>query len=185
MPTSWMRGKFALPFGILGAGAALSVALGISAHREIDRAGQERFDAVAVNLARKVEGRFDDYVGVLTGLRARFNGAEPPTRAQFRDYVAGLNLARNYPGFRAVNYAPFITPGEKSRFEANVRNDAQLDASLAAHFGIKPAGGRDGYFPILFIEPLAGHEAALGSGPGAPPNRGNALGAARGTGGPR
>src|SRR2546423_3688560 len=163
MPTSWMRGKFALPFGILGAGAALSVALGISAHREIDRAGHERFDAVAVNLARKVEGRFDDYVGVLTGLRARFNSAEPPTRAQFKDYVAGLDLARTYPGFRVVNYAPYVAAGDKSLFEAQVRKDPLLDASVAARYAVTPSGERDGYFPILFIEPMAGHEALLGS----------------------
>src|SRR5882672_10649507 len=105
LKTGFSRGKFALPLVVFGAGAALSVALALAARQEIASAAQQRFDAVAIDVARKVEGRFDDYTAVLTGLRARFNTSVPVTRHEFRDYVAGLNLASNYPGFRAVNYA--------------------------------------------------------------------------------
>ena len=78
------RHKFALPALVFTAGTALSIALGVMTHQEIRRAARERFDAVATELARKVEGRFDDYVAVLAGVRARFNSTSEVRKDCFR-----------------------------------------------------------------------------------------------------
>jgi diguanylate cyclase (GGDEF)-like protein/PAS domain S-box-containing protein len=177
----WVRIR--LPLVIFVAGTALSIALGVSAHQEIGRSAQARFDAAAFDLARKVEARFDDYIAVLIGLRARFNTSETVTRSDFRDYVAGLNLASAYPGFQAVNYAPRIAANGKQAFEEWVRADASLDAGIASRFAIKPPGGRDTYYPLVYIEPQAGNEKLLGNDLGAMPNRGDALEQGRDTGG--
>ncbi|MDP9606454.1 UNVERIFIED_ORG: diguanylate cyclase (GGDEF)-like protein [Variovorax paradoxus] len=175
--------KVRLPLAILGVGATLSVALGISAYQEIGRNARERFDATALDLAQKVEARFDDYIAVLIGLRARFNTLEDVTRSDFRDYVAGLNLASAYPGFQAVTYAPFIAAHQKKAFEEQVRRDASLGAGVASSFVIKPPGERDIYYPLVYIEPQAGNEMLLGNDLGAMPDRGNALEQGRDTGG--
>ncbi|MBT2332423.1 EAL domain-containing protein [Variovorax paradoxus] len=177
----WARIRLPLIIFILG--AALSIALSVSARQEIGRSAQARFDATALDLARKVEARFDDYIAVLIGLRARFNTSEPVTRSDFRNYVAGLNLASAYPGFQAVNYAPRIGAGDKQVFEEQVRGDASLDAAVAAKFAVKPRGERDIYYPLIFIEPLAGNEMLLGNDLGAMPDRGDALEQGRDTGG--
>ena len=47
---------------MLALGTALSIALGAAAHQEIARSAQQRFDAAALAVARKVEGRFDNYM---------------------------------------------------------------------------------------------------------------------------
>ncbi|MGJ7534628.1 MULTISPECIES: bifunctional diguanylate cyclase/phosphodiesterase [unclassified Variovorax] len=177
----WVRIR--LPLVIFVAGTALSIALGVSAHQEIGRSAQARFDATAFDLARKVEARFDDYIAVLIGLRARFNTSEAVTRSDFRDYVAGLNLASAYPGFQAVNYAPRIAANDKHAFEERVRGDASLDAGVASSFAIKPPGGRDTYYPLIYVEPQGGNEKLLGNDLGAMPNRGDALEQGRDTGG--
>jgi diguanylate cyclase (GGDEF)-like protein/PAS domain S-box-containing protein len=177
----WARIRLPLVIFILG--AALSIALSISARQEIGRSAQARFDATAFDLARKVEARFDDYIAVLIGLRARFNTSEAVTRSDFRDYVAGLNLATAYPGFQAVTYAPRVAAGDKQFFEARVRGDASLDASVASRFAIKPPGERDTYYPLIYIEPQAGNEKLLGNDLGAMPDRGDALEQGRDTGG--
>jgi len=173
--------KVRLPLAILGIGIAMSIALGVSVHQEIERSAQTRFDATALDLARKVEDRFDDYVAVLTGLRARFNTPDAVTRSDFRNFVAGLNLANTYPGFQAATYAPYVAADEKSAFEAQVRRDASL--GVAPSFAIKPPGERDIYYPLLYIEPQAGNEKLLGNDLGAMPDRGNALEQGRDTGG--
>jgi diguanylate cyclase (GGDEF)-like protein len=172
------RTRSVLPVAVLVAGATLSVALGMMAHQEIRRAAQQRFDAVAIELARKVEGRFDDYVAVLYGLRARFNTSTPVTQGDFRDYVAGLDLGRSYPGFQAVNFAAFVPAEDRPAFEA-----AMNASNGAGRFAIKPPGERAGYYPLTFIEPLEGNEALIGTDLGAMPNRGNALEQARDSGG--
>ncbi|MDQ0074443.1 diguanylate cyclase (GGDEF)-like protein [Variovorax boronicumulans] len=177
----WVRIR--LPLVIFVVGTALAIALGVSAHQEIGRGAQARFDATAFDLGRKVEARFDDYTAVLVGLRARFNASETVTRSDFRDYVAGLNLASAYPGFQAVSYAPRIAANDKQAFEAQVRGDASLDAGVASGFAIKPPGERDTYYPLTYIEPQAGNERLLGNDLGAMPDRGDALEQGRDTGG--
>jgi len=177
----WARIR--LPVAILILGTALSIALGIYAHQEIGRSARARFDATALDLARKVEGRFDDYIAVLIGLRARFNTSDAVTRSDFRDYVAGLNLPSAYPGFQAVNYAPRVMQADRQRFEEQARGDADLDAAVASGFAIKPPGEREVYYPLAFIEPLAGNEKLLGNDLGAMPDRGDALEQGRDTGG--
>lgn len=177
----WVRIR--LPLVIFVAGAALSIALAVSARQEIGRSAQARFDAAAFDLARKVEARFDDYIAVLIGLRARFNTSEPVTRSDFTDYVAGLNLASAYPGFQAVNYAPRIAANDKQAFEQQVRSDASLAAGVASAFAIKPPGERDTYYPLVYIEPRAGNERLIGNDLGAMPDRGDALEQGRDTGG--
>lgn len=172
-----------MPLVIFVVGTALSLALSISARQEIGRSAQARFDATAFDLARKVEARFDDYVAILIGLRARFNTSEAVTRSDFRDYVAGLNLANAYPGFQAVSYAPVIAASDKQAFEAQIRGDASLDAGIASRFAIKPPGERDIYYPLIYVEPQAGNERLLGNDLGAMPDRGDALEQGRDTGG--
>jgi diguanylate cyclase (GGDEF)-like protein len=177
--TRFVWRQLCLPLVVLFTGAALSVALGVATHQEIARSAQQRFDAVAVDVARKVEGRFDDYVAVLMGLRARFNTSKAVTRSEFGDYVAGLDLARTHPGFQVLNYAPYVAAADKQRFEEQTR----LDGGVVAKFSIHPPGDRDGYYPLTLVEPLAGREALLGRDLGAMPNRGNALEDARDSGG--
>jgi diguanylate cyclase (GGDEF)-like protein/PAS domain S-box-containing protein len=174
--------RHALPLLVFAAGTALSILLGVTAHSEIMRAAQQRFDAGAAELARKVEGRFDDYVAILEGIRARFNGPRV-TRRDFQNYVSGLNLARKYPGFQAVNYAPYVSAPDKSAFEEAVRHDLDLEPAIATRFAIDPPGDRPGYYPLTFVEPLKGHERLLGKDLGAMPNRGDALEQSRDSGG--
>lgn len=181
--TRFVWRQLCLPLVVLFIGALLSVALGVVAHQEIARSAQQRFDAVAADVARKVEGRFDDYVAVLMGLRARFNTPKGLTRSEFRDYVAGLDLARTHPGFQVLNYAPYVTAADRQRFEEQMRLDASLDGGVAAKFSIYPPGDRADYYPLTLVEPLAGNEALLGRDLGALPNRGNALEQARDSGG--
>ena len=172
-----------LPLVVLVAGLALSITLALLTRSELASSASERFDAAALDIARKVERRFDDYTAVLVGLQARFNTERELTRKEFRDYVAGLNLHSNYPGFQAVNFAAYLRDGEKERFEALMREDAGLNAAIGSPYTVKPPGQRAEYFPLAFIEPLAGNERLLGRDLGAMPQRGNALEQSRDTGG--
>jgi diguanylate cyclase (GGDEF)-like protein len=179
----FLRRKFALPALVLASGAALSIGLGLAAQQEIERSAALRFDAVAIDVARKVEGRFDAYTEVLIGLRALFNTSQVVTRQQFSHYVEGLNLAKNYPGFQALNYAPHVSAADKPAFEQRLRTDSALDAGATAKLAITPPGERDGYHPLAFIEPLAAHAKVLGWDLAANPAGMKSLQQARDTGG--
>jgi|GEM_PF-641508 len=178
-----LPGKFALPALVLTIGIALSIVLGLAAQREIARSAEQRFDAIAIDVARKVEGRFDDYTGVLIGLRALFSTSETVTRRQFSQYVVGLKLATNYPGFQTLNYAPRVSAADKLDFEQALRGDSTLDAGLTAKLAITPAGKRADYHPLAFIEPLASNEKLLANDLATMPQGLDALEQARDSGG--
>jgi diguanylate cyclase (GGDEF)-like protein len=178
--TGW--GKFTMPAIVLTAGTVLSLGLGYVAHREIMRSAQQRFDSLALDVARKVEDRFHAYTAVLIGLRARFNTPEAVTRQQFKLYVADLSLSTEFPGLQVLNYATYVPAAEKHGFEERLRNDKDLAPAVAKEFSVTPPGERSEYHPITFIEPLIGNEQALGKDMGALPEALKALQQARDSG---
>ncbi|MFL6663571.1 MAG: CHASE domain-containing protein, partial [Rhizobacter sp.] len=168
---------------VLLVGVALSVGLGIAARREIERSAQQRFDVAATDLARRIEDRFDAYTDVLIGLRALFNTTGTVSRLQFRRYVDALAVKSNYPGFRVLNYAPYVAAGERAAFEDRLHGDVELSPMVARQTAIAPSGDRADYHPLALIEPLAGNENLIGRDIAAVPEVRRALEQARDTGG--
>ncbi|TMH34102.1 MAG: diguanylate cyclase, partial [Betaproteobacteria bacterium] len=164
----WIRTR--LPLIVLAIGAMLSLALSYAAQREIARSAQVRFDSEAATVARKVEDQFNNYTEVLIGLRALFNTSDMVTRSQFHEYVTGLGLQENLPGFRVLNFAPYVPAAQRRTYEES------------NGFAIAPAGVRTAYYPLTFMEPREGNERVLGKDMGALPTALTALEKARDTG---
>ncbi|MEP7297384.1 MAG: EAL domain-containing protein [Burkholderiales bacterium] len=181
-PSTAAWSRFRLPLFVLASGVVLSLALGHVARQEISRGAHARFDAMATDAAHKIEQRFSDYADVLVGLRASLGMSDGVTRGQFHRYVAGLDVATTHPGFRAFNFAPFVPAAHKRDFEEGVRRSAGPDALALKNFAITPPGDRDAYYPLTYMEPLEGNEAALGKDMGAIPAVLKALQSARDTG---
>lgn len=175
----FLRGKFILSVAVFSFGAVLSTVLAVAVRQEIDRGAQTRFDAVALDTARKVQDRFDGYTELLIGLRALFNTGETVSRTRFRQYVSGLNAAEKFPGFQVLNYAPYVLDSAKAQFEESLRNDPALAPAVAAKVAIVPPGERAFYHPLAYIEPLAGNESNLGRDLSAVPTAMKALEQAR------
>ncbi|HEY2928181.1 MAG TPA: EAL domain-containing protein [Albitalea sp.] len=176
----WTRTR--LPLAVLLAGVALSAVLSHAARVEIERSAQVRFDADATGVARDVEAQFDAYTEVLIGLRALFHTSDTVTRSQFHRYVTGLNLKTNFPGFQVLNFVPYVPASERRAFEEGVRRDVSLDRAGYPNFAITPPGERADYYPLTYMEPMAGNERVFGKDLGAVPAILTALQRARDTG---
>lgn len=153
---------------VLLAGVFASIAASLWVHSEMLSLRQARLDASAASAAAHVERRLAAYAEALSGLRALFQAGEV-SRDSFRRYTEALALQRRLPGFQALNYARYVPAASKAAFEA--------EAGLT----ITPSGVRDGYHPIVLIEPLAGHEQILGRDIAAAPYVRTALAVARDT----
>jgi CHASE1-domain containing sensor protein len=85
------------------------------------------------------------------------------TRAEFARFAGGI-LAR-HPGMQALEWRPRVPDAQRAAVEARARRDGLLSFSFK---GLEPDGtlaprARAGeYFPILYAEPYAGNETALG-----------------------
>ena len=161
-PGQAQRGKTLFPFLVLGIGVALSLLLHFVIRDNVKGEAQLRFERQASDAQHVIEARIKSYADVLHGLGALFNTSNSIPRAEFRRYVAALDLPNRYPGFQGLNYAEYVPHEAKTRFEARVRRDTSLEPQGYPNFTIKPAGDRTEYFVLNYLEPLAGNELAFG-----------------------
>jgi PAS domain S-box-containing protein len=145
---------------LLGGGLWLSVLVGallhMAASRSVEDAARRRFDGIAHATQERLDSAIKSYAGVVRGLAALFqSGAQPVDRARFHRYVEELGMAEHFPAIENVNFAAFVTDGERDAFIAAVRSDRSLDPAGYPGFTIKPAGRRDSYTVLAYLEPLA------------------------------
>jgi CHASE1-domain containing sensor protein len=130
--------------------ASLAVSYGLwnnvqlSAEREL----QNQFEYHAREIIAHVQQRMDGYQAILYGVRALFNGSEEVTRGEFHTYVTSLQLDEHYPGIQGLSHAPLVKHAQKAEHIAAVRGQGFPD------YTISPAGEREQYTPVLYIEPF-------------------------------
>jgi len=148
--------------GLIG-GIALSTAFFFYVRDDVGRDAQLRFERHAADAKHIIERRLYAYVGVTYGLRALFAARGSLTRREFHRYVESLDLARNFPGFEALNYGRQVKGSERRAFEEEMREDMRRDADPGLPpFSIRPPGERPEYHPVVYVEPLEGNEKSLG-----------------------
>jgi PAS domain S-box-containing protein len=73
-------------------------------------------------------------------------------------------LLHRYPTIRAVEWAPHVAAAEREEFEAAQR--ANLPGFAIRERGVsgelQPVGNRSQFYPVTYVEPLAGNEQAVG-----------------------
>lgn len=151
---------------LLGGMALTVLAWYATSVREEERARQEF--AVHVNdTLDAVQQRLDAYIYTLYGTRGLFAASNEVTREEFRRYTEETGLGRHHPGVHSFAFIRHVPPREKARFENRVRGESGVNGADYSDFSISPAGERNDYFPIEYIEPEAGYRYLLGVDRGA------------------
>jgi PAS domain S-box-containing protein len=99
---------------------------------------------------------------VLHGARGLFAASQSVSRDSFRRYVLSLEVARRYPGIQVVVFNRRVPAEQRRDYEITVRGDTSVDPNGYPNFAIKPPGDRPEYFPVEYLEPMAGNEEAFG-----------------------
>ncbi|MDA0989809.1 MAG: CHASE domain-containing protein [Verrucomicrobia bacterium] len=133
--------------------------------------------------AHAINGQVGKNVAILRSLKAFFDSSDPVTRTEFHTF--GSFLLAHYPSMIAVEWIPRIEAGRRIAFEAahasrGTGPDQIMEKDTKGR--LIPAGPRAAYYPICYIEPLAGNEAAMAFDIGSHPTRRKAIEAARDTG---
>jgi PAS domain S-box-containing protein len=131
--------------------------------RERERAEAEfvRRATVRHTLTREVIGRYED---ALFSLNALFTRESPITLTEFTR--AAHRIEERTPGALAYEWVPAVPHEQRAAAEANFQRGYRMPALefseiTAAGERIR-AAERPTYFPIVFVEPLAGNEKVLG-----------------------
>ena len=160
--TRTQRGKAFIPALALGIGIAVSIVVSFAIRDNIEREAKLRFERQASDAQHVIAARIHSYADVMYGLSALYNASYPVTRAEFHNYVTGLDLEHRYPGFWTFNYAEYVPHKAKAGFTAQVRKDTSLDPRGYPKFTVIPPGDRPEYYVLTYVEPMAGNESVFG-----------------------
>ena len=178
---NWFAQGFAL--AVLALALATTVTVYTLCQQFVDREAQLRFDNDSRSVEQQIAVRVRLYTDVLVTMRALFGEDSNVTRAEFHDFVAGLDLHGRYPGFQTLNYAAYVRTADLDSFVAAQRKDATLQQA-GIDFAIHPPGVRDSYDVLTYLEPLNVNREVVGLDMDALPGRRAAMEALRDTGEP-
>jgi len=169
-----------LVLAIVLVGAALTLALFLQGRRAVLRDFHSDFQSEAqaqrANMASYLEARLQ----FLDGL-ARHMELDPEPGAKAFDRFVAAERSR-VDGIQALEWAPRVTRDRRAAFEAR----GGLPITQRGPAGtLERAGVRQAYFPVTYLEPVAGNRLAMGFDLGSNRVRLTAIEAARDTGLPR
>lgn len=155
----------------------------ILVYLEFKRRNDDQVDQIFALKTRMVEStiedRFDDYVRILKGARGLYDASRDVSRQDWNTYITALGY-EDFPGIQGIGFAEYVrdTLALKEVIQ-RVRAEGYPD------FTVLPAGVRDFYTPIIYLEPFeARNLRAFGYDMFSHPVRRKAMEAARDQGKP-
>ncbi len=116
----------------------------------LERQLRLEFDVEVSQVRTDLNARIAGYTQTLRGAAAVFSGTGKVSRSDWRNYIAGLRLDRNYPAIAAVAFARVVAHSELDALIGEVRKSGVPD------FAMRPPGRRDRYVLNVFAEPYVG-----------------------------
>ncbi|EHR70902.1 histidine kinase,histidine kinase,CHASE domain-containing protein [Burkholderiales bacterium JOSHI_001] len=116
-------------------------------HFAIDDARQ-RFERRADEVQGRIERRMASYETLLRDGVALFASQGEVTRESWRRYAQMVQPETRYPGIQGFGVSRLLRPSELAAHEAAQR------AEGFRSYQVRPAGGRDAYSAIVYLEPL-------------------------------
>lgn len=120
-----------------------------------DEAAEDRAVSIQRALAHKIEN--------ISNITAFFQAlGTKVTSKQFRDYV--MPMITKDPALQAIEWIPSVSNDERIDFVTNARTlypDYQI-TELGENNQLVPAGERDHYLPLYYVQPIEGNEISLG-----------------------
>ncbi|MCQ8104653.1 CHASE domain-containing protein [Methylomonas sp. SURF-2] len=131
-------------------GLSITAAGWHSAQRSLTQDTRAYFDFRVKQLLATIENRIDNYQQVLQGTRGLFTASVAVERSEFQRYIDSLNLAARYPGIQGVGFSLIVAPAQLPAHLESIRREGFTD------YEIHPAGQRELYTTIIYLEPFAG-----------------------------
>lgn len=133
------------------------------------------FRLVSQQAVDRIRTRLDEQEVFLTQLKSSFASKPPITRSDFATLVEAM--LRRFPMIQAVEWAPRVNRVARSTFESAQR--AELPGFEIRELGpngkLRTAGDRAAFYPVTYVVPTRGNEAALGLDLASDPDRDQAI----------
>jgi len=129
----------------------------------IDDIQKEKFNRIFERKTFSIQREIDLNLQVLQSLKSFYNASNFVDRDEFREFVG--YFLKTHKSIQALEWIPRISKDKRKEYEQEAQKD------LAREYKIKqksPEGvmiespHKNEYFPVYYVEPLAGNEKALG-----------------------
>ncbi|MBM4037516.1 MAG: response regulator [Planctomycetes bacterium] len=174
------RRRVAPVVAIAAAGLALSASSFLAAWQWESAKARAYFERLA---AERV-GELREMLGVerfaLVAVRALYDGSERVERDEFHSFA--VSCLPDLHGVRAIGWVPRLPAAERAECERAAREEGVAGYEIRemdGKGGLVRAPARAEYYPVLFVEPLAGNERAVGFDMASDPKRWEAMQRAR------
>lgn len=145
-----LNARFVLPLAMFVLSLLVTLSLVRDARRVSEKFLQDDFAYRVQEINDTIYRRMQLYEQVLRGTQGLFLASGHVSREEFRKYINTLEVQRNYPGVEGIGFALAISPGNMPEHVQAMRSSGY------PHYDIKPAGERDFYTSIIYLEPFAG-----------------------------
>ena len=139
-----------IPLVVFLSGLCSTVVLYQLIVESVDQRQQVYFDFRAREAAERIENRMATYQQVLRGTAGFFDVHDDVGREDFRRYSDRQALDQYLPGIQGVGFARAIRPADLQTHIDQVR------AEGFPSYTVQPAGQRDLYSSIVYLEPFSG-----------------------------
>lgn len=109
-----------------------------------------QFAAKTERIKSSIKFKMHGYEMMLHGAAGLFNASDYVSRDEWQRYVGSLSLKKHYPGVQTVGFGRYLKDYQVSSYMDSVRADGLKD------FAIYPAGDRQEYVILTYIEPFVG-----------------------------
>lgn len=108
----------------------------------------KRKEALSLRVEMVISERFKTYRRAIDNTRGLFLASERVDRQEFRSFVEGMNLKKDYPGIRAIFYIEALAPERRKQHVDKVK------AEGFPEYDVWPRREEELAFPVVFIEPF-------------------------------
>ncbi len=154
-------GHYVLPAAIIAAGIVVSVLAFTVLHYREYREMQLSFEQDATERYSSLKREIDSDLQTLDAMKAFYQASDRVDRSQFEGFVKPL-LDQN-PSLQTLTWIPRVPASQRRDYEQAVKGFPTFQITEKDAWGRTiRARARDEYFPVYFVEPYKGNEAALG-----------------------
>ncbi len=142
--------KIIRAWSIMLVGLLVTAWASFSIKEDVELIAKKDFVFASEGVKEKIQTRLHAHAQLLRSAAAYVESNVGLKRTAWGTFVANQKIEKNLPGILGIGYSVVIPPAELARHEAIIRKEG------FSRYSVRPAGKRDIYTSIIFLEPFSG-----------------------------
>ena len=136
-------------FAILITGIVLTIAAAIYTKKDSETLAKHEFALVCNEITTKISTRLHSHAQLLRSGASLFATSDSVTRKDWKIFIESSKINENLPGIQGVGFSVIIKKEQLQHHNQQIRKEGFPE------YTVRPAGDREIYTPIIYLEPFA------------------------------